>query len=221
MKFKQFYTKQMMEWELLPLAILACIIIASIVLYPTIPANIPIHWNIEGTADGFGPSYSIFIIPLLGVVIFALLFVLAPIDVHAENIKKSYSAFVSFKTAIALFFAVIFIATLLAIHQYPVDIARIICVSIGALFMWLGAIIHLIKRNDTFGIRTPWTLHSDKSWNATHTHSKPVFQIAGAAIIVASLFLTAGWLFLVLLFAIIASILYVMIYSYHAYRKHR
>ena len=40
--------------ELIPVGILAVMFVTSIIVYPTLPERVPIHWNMEGEADGWG-----------------------------------------------------------------------------------------------------------------------------------------------------------------------
>ena len=52
----------------------------------------------------------------------------------------------------------------------------------GALFLFLiliGNVLGKVKRNFYIGVRTPWTLASEKVWYATHRFAAKAFVIAG------------------------------------------
>lgn len=63
-------------------AILFALWFISIINYKKLPETIPTHFDIEGKPDGFGPRYFIFLLPIVGTLIFAFL-----------NFPKSFSHF--------------------------------------------------------------------------------------------------------------------------------
>ena len=51
--------------------------------------------------------------------------------------------------------------------------------AMGMLFFFIGYLMRKAKRNFFIGIRTPWTLSSDRVWDETHRVGSVLFMIAG------------------------------------------
>jgi uncharacterized membrane protein len=74
------------------------------------------------------------------------------------------------------------------------------------------------KRNFFIGIRTPWTLSSDRVWEKTHQIGSVLFMVAGALAVIGSFFggATAFWLLMIPIFG---STIFLVIYSYMLYKQ--
>ena len=90
--------------------------------------------------------------------------------------------------------------------------------AIGVLFIFIGFMMRQAKRNFFIGIRTPWTLSSDRVWDETHRLGSVLFMVSGVFALVGSLFggMTAFWLFFV---PVIGSTLITLVYSYVIYQR--
>jgi len=51
------------RWMKVALATLAVTIAGSVVAYPFLPKELPMHWNVQGDVDGWGPKH--LVVPLL------------------------------------------------------------------------------------------------------------------------------------------------------------
>jgi uncharacterized membrane protein len=90
--------------------------------------------------------------------------------------------------------------------------------ALGVLFIFVGYLMRKAKRNFFIGIRTPWTLSSDRVWDETHRVGSVMFMVAGVLAFLGSLFggTTAFWLIFV---PIMASVLVTLVYSYILYQR--
>ncbi len=214
-----FYDKKKLWLELIPFIIFLLMIIGALLYYPKIPDKIPIHWNAAGQADGFGGKNSIFTIPIMFFAILILLFILPLMEVFRENMINIYKYFYAFKIVFSLFFAMLFVATLLPIIGYDINVSRVVIAMIGVLFIALGFILPKLKRNFMFGIRTGWTMSNDRVWSQTHKIGGILFVLTGI-ITLALLFVlkleTLFWTFMIL---IIGVSLFLVFYSYYLYKK--
>jgi uncharacterized membrane protein len=61
-----------------------------------------------------------------------------------------------------------------------IDMTRIVMTMTGALFIGIGNYMPKMRPNFTMGIRTPWTLSSDRSWDRTHRLGGRLFVLEGA-----------------------------------------
>ena len=100
---------------------------------------------------------------------------------------------------------------------YEVDIATVIPVFIGVVFLVIGNYLPKTKQSYTMGIKLPWTLNSEENWNRTHRLGGFLWVLGGAAFIVLSIF---KWWNIYVFFAILAVMVLVpTVYSYLLYRK--
>ena len=81
-----------------------------------------------------------------------------------------------------LFFALIFFLTNLTAIGYNINISTYIPLLVGLLFIIIGNYMGKIKMNWFMGIRTPWTLSSEETWNKTHQLGGKLFMISGLLI---------------------------------------
>jgi uncharacterized membrane protein len=68
------------------------------------------------------------------------------------------------------------------------------------------------------GIRTPWTLSSDRVWEKTHRLGGKLF-VAGGLIIILAGILLSEWAHIVLIVVMLAITLGVMVYSYLEWKR--
>jgi uncharacterized membrane protein len=78
---------------------LALIWFITLFFYKKLPATVPTHFNAAGTADGFGPKATFFLLPALGTLLFIGLTIMNnfphvfnyPVKITAENAQKQYT----------------------------------------------------------------------------------------------------------------------------------
>jgi uncharacterized membrane protein len=88
--------------------------------------------------------------------------------------------------------------------------------GIGVFFIIIGNYIGKVTRNSYVGVRTPWTLASDRVWERAHRFAGPEFMIGGVLLVLASLATTSGVPPLCIVFA---TTLIPVIYSYIVSRR--
>ena len=87
-----------------------------------------------------------------------------------------------------------------------------------AMLLGLGNVLPRAKPNWWFGVRTPWTLSSERVW--TRTHRVAGYSLFGAGLaMVAMAFATAPWARLALIAVVAVGALLPVVYSYLAWRK--
>jgi uncharacterized membrane protein len=113
---------------------------------------------------------------------------------------------------------VMHIALLAAAAGYPVRFERWVPVAIGLFLIVLGNLLPRARPNWFVGIRTPWTLSSDRVWEKTHRLAGYVFVVAG--IIVTIIGLTGVHVAPILMGPIIGvAALSLVVYSYVEWRR--
>jgi uncharacterized membrane protein len=207
----------MRKW--IPLLIIAAAVVASAIVYPRLPETIPTHWNMDGQPDGWSSrAFGAWITPVILLGMWALFRLLPAIDPRGANYAKFGGAFEAIIDSLMLFLLGMHIVILRAGLGYPVQIERIIPFGVGVLLIVIGNLLPRCRPNWFVGIRTPWTLSSDRVWEKTHRFGGRLFVAAGFLIVVAAL-LWVQWVHLVLITAVIIATAAVLIYSYLEWRR--
>lgn len=198
--------------------IIALTIIAGILVYPLLPNMIISHWNAQGIADGYSSRLvGLFLIPLISIAILILFLLIPKIDPLKKNIQKFRKHYDLFILFFVIFTSYIQALTITANLGIILNITLLIIPAIGILFFFIGIVLEKAKRNWFLGIRTPWTLSSDKVWNETHKIGSKLFKLSGIIAIIGIFFGNfAIWFTLV---PIMISTIFLVIYSYLLYRN--
>ena len=69
------------------------------------------------------------------------------------------------------------------------------------------------------GIRTPWTLSSDLSWNKTHRLGGKLFVVVGVLMLISSIALPNTWWIWIMMGALLPMIFILFIYSYVIWKQ--
>ena len=199
-------------------AVLVLTVAITIMVYPALPDLIPSHWNFEGEVDGYLPRLpGVLVIPVVMFSCTALFFVLPRIDPLKRNYPKFQRYYEGFILIFAAFLFVIQLQVLLWGVGIEVSPGLLIPPLIGALVIYLGYLVEHAEQNWFVGIRTPWTMSSERVWKKTHARGGRLFKIAGIVTMAGVVFgKYALWFSLVPILVVIG---YLVIYSYLEYKK--
>lgn len=201
------------------LVLVAATVVASLVAYPRLPDPAPIHWNIHGQIDGWGPRW---VAAWLGsgcaVFIAALLLILPRLGPLTENFAKFGKTYGRIAVAVTLLMAMLHGTILLAACGHDVRMGATLTVIIGVFYALLGNWMGKVRRNFYVGIRTPWTLASEAVWDRTHRVGGRVMLAAGLLVAVTGLFASDLVCFIALMVGICGSALWAVFYSLYLYR---
>jgi len=186
-----------------------------------VPADvsIPVHWGIDGTPDRYGgKAEGLLMLPLVTLGIALLFTLILYIDPLRTNIMQSGKAYTITWTVLLLFMAALHLFVVLFTLGWVENTNLIFSLGVGMLFLILGNYMGKIRRNYTFGIKTPWTLASDHVWDKTHRLGGKLFVLAGLLMLIGAFLPGMFQLYLMLgsLFGVIAL---VMGYSYLVWRN--
>lgn len=157
----------MRKWY--PAFLIAALLIVSTVLYPRLPDTVPTSWTMRGQPDGVGPKWiGLFFTPMVMLGIWALLRLLPRFDPKRENHAKMEVAYDTIVNAILTTLAVVHVSGIAASLGAPLSLERFVPSMIGVMLVVVGNVLPQARRNWFFGIRTPWTLSSDRVWERTH-----------------------------------------------------
>jgi uncharacterized membrane protein len=192
---------------------------ASVVAYPGLDERVPTHWNMSGEVDGWSSRFSVaWMLPLVMAGMVVLFKVLPHIDPRRANYEKFSAAYETIVVVIMGFMLGMHLLLLATGSGYQLPVSRIVLAAVGVMFIMLGVMLPKAHPNWFVGIRTPWTLSSDLSWERTHRLGGTLFMLSGALAIVAAVAFPhrAAW---VLVFAGVGSVILLFAYSFIVWKQ--
>lgn len=196
-------------------------VVATAVLYGSLPNRVPIHWDLGGTVE-YGPKSSLWILALTGLAVAAAMRILPKVDPRRENYQRFGKYYDVTLLSIVLLMDLVYAVTVSeALQPGRLSVSRVVTCSVGLLFAVLGNVMPKIKSNLFAGARTPWSLSDPDVWNLTQRLSGRLFFALGIAVILSGLLLPEGAMFAILLAGVIvvATIPTIMSYLWHR-QKH-
>lgn len=208
--------------EIITIITLIIVMSAAFFFYANFPDRIAIHWNIEGQVDNWTENKLLgaFGIPTLMCGVYLMMIFLPYLDPKKNRYQEFAKTYHIFKTLILAVLALVYLASGAYNIGYAIDVTLVSTIAIGLLFIVMGNYMGKIKYNWFIGIRTPWTLSSEKVWNKTHRFSGWLFIILGI-VIIATPYLPSGIKSYTFGAAIILTVLGSFIYSYWLYYQEK
>lgn len=192
--------------------------IISIYFYPHVPETMATHWNSRGEVDGYmSKLWGLFFMPLVITGLSVLFLVIPRIDPKKENIAKFRKYYDGFVILLIFFMLAVHLQVLLWNTGIRINPNAVLPVGIGLLFYYIGVLMENAERNWFIGIRTPWTLSSDRVWRKTNRLGGTLFRIAGIAAMLGAFFPDLAFFFILGPALFIAG--FTVVYSYLEYQK--
>lgn len=191
------------DWILLGIAL--CSFLGVWLVLPTLPAEIPMHWNLEGQVDRFGTRSGFMMLSLVPLALMIMFIVLPYLDPKRANYKKHSKAYAATKYVVTLLMIAMSWITILYLKGFVQSVDTIASVGIGITFLIIGNYMPQIRHNYFFGIKTPWTLADEVVWTKTHRVGGALFMLFGLAIMTMAFLFKTGVPYLVLAGALLTS----------------
>lgn len=191
--------------------------VLALALYPKLPDPVPTHFNLAGEADGWMPKpWGAFVGPFVTLFLFLVMVIIPKISPKNYRMEPFAKVIRVMKVFFVIFGAFVTVTSLSWAMGAQIIPMSALGVAVGLVFVVLGNYMGKLTKNFFIGIRTPWTLASDRVWSRTHRLAGWLFVLAGLAMIVGSL---AGmppvWAIAMLLSAALIPV----VYSYFVYRN--
>ena len=188
----------------------------------SLPERIPVHFDINGTPDKYGPKDQIFLWPafctVLSVLIYLLLTNIYKID-PKRRVHKQAGIFLKIAMVVVVFITCITIIILSwTVKQHTVGL-NLILVMMGLLLAYMGNILHSIKPNYFAGFRLPWTLESEENWKVTHLLASKIWFAGGILIAILALFIKPLTMFFIMLGIVMVMVIIPTVYSYRMFAR--
>lgn len=202
-----------------PILLIAVASIGSLIAFPRLPTEVPIHWDVRGNVNGYSSrAFAALFVPALILVLWLVLRGLPKIDPWRANYAKMAGAYDLMVNAVLSLLALIHLAVLGLAVGLPIPLGRIVILGVCAIFIALGRVLPDAKPNFWFGIRTPWTLTNPRVWERTHRVAGYLMVVAGVLGIGAA-FLRFEFAVLALAFLGITASVIPLVYSYFAWKQ--
>lgn len=189
-------------------------VLAGLILWNQLPAQMPTHWNAAGEIDGWSSKpFAVFGLPgiMLAAQWLCLLGTIA--DPKRQNHSDKMLHLVLW--IIPVLSVVIHTVAYAAALGKEVRMEVVMPILVGLTLAIVGNYLPKCKQNYTIGIKIPWTLNSEENWNRTHRFAGRLWMVCGLAIMLTG-FIGGVWLFLPVVGVMI---LVPVLYSYVLYRR--
>lgn len=182
-----------------------------------LPESIAIHWNLAGEADGWAGRWTLWLTgPGLMALLFGIGAALPYLSPREYSVEKSGATAGHIVTLIVAMAGGVHVLLLAGNLGMDLDIARIVPAGVFVLLILIGNPLGKVRRNFYIGIRTPWTLASERVWYATHRMGARVLVVTGLCGL-AAVFLGAPAAAMLTLIA--AAALFPILYSLVLYKR--
>jgi uncharacterized membrane protein len=189
-------------------------ILMGVILWEQLPAQLPIHWDMEGEIDGWcSKAFAVFAMPLI-LLAFHWLAVFATFadPKNRTNTNKALRLGLWVVPVLSIALSVVIYSVSMG---GKVRMEAFVPVLLGMLFVIIGNYLPKCQQSYTIGIKCPWTLHSEENWNRTHRLAGWLWVIGGVVIMLTG-FCNALW---VSMPVALIMVLVPVIYSYILHRK--
>ncbi|MBO6532054.1 SdpI family protein [Allomuricauda sp.] len=205
------------ELPLIGIVLLPFVYLAYI--WNQLPAQVPMHYNIEGEIDRYGNKSELILIPIMTSLLIYLIFLAVPYIDPKKQIQKMGGKYDTLKFIITTFMSILALFIIYTAKNQTLTDPDYILLGCGVLFLILGNYFKTLKANYFIGIRTPWTLESESVWKATHKLAGKIWFLGGLLIILSCLILDGKTNFIVFMCITAIMVLVPVLYSYLLFRK--
>ncbi len=183
-------------------------------------AMLPVHWSAGGDPDRYAGKWeALATLPAIAFLLSAILAVLPVIEPRRRHLFQSSKAYVRIWLTALGIMAFLHLTLVAAALGHSVDMLMIASIVLGALLTVMGNFLTKVHSNFFIGIRTPWTLSSERVWEKTHRLGGRLFFGLGIAFFIVALTGPNRLAFFVLVGAAAAVALVVIAYSYVLWRQ--
>lgn len=196
------------------------LLIAAVTIYGWLhlPDQIAVHFNAAGEPNQIiGKLLGLGLMPVMFSGFYVLFKLLPRIDPLGENIREFNEQYRAAVVAVLGFLTYIQAMIVFWNLGAAFTINQALAPAIAALYYIMGDVISEAHQNWFIGIRTPWTLSSEKAWEKTHERCGPLFK-AAAAVALMAVIIPDYFTVLTVAPALIVSV-YAVLYSYREYQK--
>ena len=206
----------MRKW--IPILLIVAAVAATILYYPKLPETMTTHWSVSGEPNGFSSRlWGAWMLPVIMAAVWLIMRAIPHIDPRKANYEKFSGMYDALVILILAFMLAMHIVLLMVATGAPIRMEQVVMPSVGVFIAIMGILIPRAHPNWFVGIRTPWTLTSDLSWERTHKIGGTLFVILGV-LMVASSFVAPETAIWILVAAALGIVVFLFAYSYQVWK---
>jgi len=150
------------------MAVMAFMLIFTVIVYPSLPDELPVHWGFDGQVNHTMPkAQAVLVIPGIGILLFGIMHIVPKVDPRRENYEKFASSYLRLREAAIVFIAAMHVM-LLTNYDNPKAMVKLALFAAALFFAVIGNEAGRFKQTWFTGFRTPWTLSDERVWRQTH-----------------------------------------------------
>lgn len=204
--------------ELILGAIMIAPLMYFLIVWKSLPVEIPVHFDAKGDPNRLGSRYEIlFTILFISLGTYLLLLYAPKID-PKKNFSIFSGTFLKLRYILTTFFAVMSFFIVSSVINEKLNISLLYAV-LALLIALLGNYMSNIRPNYFLGIRTPWTLENESIWKKTHYITGRLWFFSGIILMIMMLLLPNTIKFYVLIGGILLLSVFPVLYSLITYRN--
>lgn len=190
--------------------------------FPQLPEQVVTHWGIDGQPNGWSSAlFAALFLPGLMLMMSLFFAALPSIDPLKKNYEFHGSVYFLFVNVIVGFMGIMQVLMLGTAMGWPINLNLALLVLMGLLFVFIGNLLPRIRPNWFMGIRTPWTLSSERVWRKTHRVGGYTFTVTGLVFMVVAFIPSGAASKAIILAVVIPMVLWPVIYSYLEWRREK
>lgn len=212
--------KKILQEEWLFWLVLILPLITAFIIYPSMPQQVPIHWNWQGEIDRYSSrGFGTFFFPVFNIGMYLLLLIAPYIDPKKDNYHKFYGSYKLIRFTTHIFLTILYFLIVLVSLGYPLDMGFWVTVGVALLTIVIGNFISRVRHNYFLGFRFPWTLANEEVWRKTHLLGSKLMVLGGFGVLLSVFFTERAVRFTIVTLGILLPSLATFIYSYFLYNK--
>ena len=184
------------------LLLIAAASAATIYVWPQLPDMVAVHWNYRGEVDGYAPRAVLWLLgPGLMAFMMLLALLLPTLSPRRYEVQPFAPTFYYSFVVVQCLLAYVHGLVLASASGVAVPIDKAVPAGLFVMLVLAGNPMGKVRRNFYLGIRTPWTLASERVWYATHRLAARLMVASGLLGLAVLALGAPGWLLLALALA--------------------
>jgi len=199
-------------------AVVALATAVGLLAAPDLPAEMAIHWNAAGEPDDWLPkAIALALLPGLTALLLGVLYVLPGRTSESEGVASFRPTYDWFVVGLAATLSVVHVGVVAYNLGYRFPFLSLVLVAVAGLLYAAGVVLGRTRPNWIVGIRTPWTLASERVWERTHAVGAPLFKLTALSVLLGAVF--PEYALVLLLGPLLTTVVVTFGYSYWLYQR--
>lgn len=200
------------------LVLLALHLLATALIFASLPLEIPLVWSLTGDPDAFVPKPAIWFVALLPLFAYFFMGLQPTVDSRSDYYETQKNIYLwGARSFLTLYLYLYWTALIFALGVLPI-VTVVVKSVLGMFFIILGSFLYRtpFRSRWFWAIKTPWTIQDEGNWKKMHRIAGWLMILFGLCILLL-VFAPKGldiWVFLFLLLGYIASYIWLS-YRYH------